>query len=140
MTMPAFDPERDLAAPPLYSLNLSAGQRSVLAWIEEHGGLFSAIEVPVETVAKDCGSSGSTVYDALSRLLLLGLLLRDEVTGYYRINARYFFAMNPDVRRLLAAALSDPPVTPDARAQAPRKVSNADARRRRVVKPVPTAP
>ncbi|PBC72405.1 hypothetical protein BX261_7279 [Streptomyces sp. 2321.6] len=136
MTMPAFDPERDLASPPLYSLNLSAGQRSVLAWIEDHGGLFSAIEVPVDDVAKDCGSSDSTVYDALHRLLGLGLLVRDETTGRYRINARYFFATNPDVRRLLAAALTDPPVTPDARAQAPRKLSNADARRRRVVRPV----
>lgn len=140
MTMPAFDPERDLASPPLYSLKLTGGQRSVLAWIEDHGGLFSPIEVPVDDVVKDCGSSESTVYEALQRMLALGLLLREPATGWYRINARYFFAMNPDVRRLLAAALMDPPVTPDERAMAPhRKVSNADARRRRVVRPVPSA-
>lgn len=135
MTTPAFDPERDLTSPPLYSLNLSAGQRSVLAWIEDHGGLFSAIEVPVEDVVNDCASSNSTVYDALQRLTGLGLLVRHE-SGCYRINARYFFTMNPDVRRLLAAALTDPPVTPDARAQAPRKIGNADSHRRRVVRPV----
>lgn len=135
MSVLAFDPERDLASPPLYSLNLSGGQRSVLAWIEDHGGLFSAIEVPVTDVAADCGSSESTVYEAVNRLTGLGLLVRHE-NGLYRINARYFFATNPDVRRLLATALSDPPVTPDGRARAPRKVGNTEARRRRVVRPV----
>jgi len=131
----AFDPENEFVAPPLYTLNLTAAQRCVLDWIEGHGGLFQAITVPVEDVADDVEHSESTVYDALARLTALGLLVRDE-TGAHRINARYFFSANPDLRRLVAAALADPPITPDARAEAPRKVGNTEARRRRTIRPV----
>ncbi|MET9535349.1 hypothetical protein ABZY02_33135 [Streptomyces sp. NPDC006649] len=77
----------------------------------------------------------STVYDALARLTTIGLLVRDDAGGH-RINARYFFSANPDLRRLVAAALIDPPITLDARAEAPRKVGNTDARRRRSIRSV----
>lgn len=130
----AFDPERDLTVPSLYSLNLSAAQHCTLAWIEDHGGLFQAIPVPVETVAEDCGNSLSTVHEALARLEGLRLLVR--TAGGYRINARYYFTLHPELREMITAALTDPPVTPDDRARAPRKVGNAEARRRRTIRPV----
>jgi hypothetical protein len=135
MNAHVFDPESEFVTPPLYTLNLSAAQRCVLNWIEGNGGLFAAITVPVEEVAADLEHSESTVYEALARLTTLGLLVRD-VAGTYRINARYVLSSNPDLRRLVASALADPPVTPDARARAPRKIGNTAARRRRRIRPV----
>lgn len=136
-TMPAesFNPERDLTSPSLYSLNLSAAQHCTLAWVEDHGGLFDAIPVSAETVAEDCGNSVSTVHDALARLEKMRLLVR-TTAGLYRINARYYFTLHPELREMIAAALTDPPVTPDDRARSPRKVTNTDARRRRTIRPV----
>lgn len=136
-TMPAeaFNPERDLTSPSLYSLNLSAAQHCTLAWIEDHGGLFQALPVSAEEVAEDCGNSVSTVHEALARLEGLSLLVRTPA-GLYRINARYYFTLHPELREMIAAALTDPPVTPDDRALAPRKISNTDARRRRTIRPV----
>lgn len=135
-TAPApFDPEQEFVTPPLYTLNLSAAQRCVLDWIERQGGLFAYITIPVEDAAADIELAESTVYDALARLSAIGLVVRDEAGGH-RINARYFFSANPDLRRLVAAALVDPPITPDARAAAPRKVGNTDARRRRSIRSV----
>lgn len=135
-TAPApFDPEREFVAPPLYTLNLSAAQRCVLDWIERQGGLFRYITVPVEDAADDMDIAASTVYEALARLTAIGLLVRDDAGGH-RINARYFFSANPELRRLVAAALVDPPITPDARAAAPRKVGNTDARRRKSIRSV----
>ncbi|MFF2571193.1 MarR family transcriptional regulator [Streptomyces sp. NPDC058084] len=135
MTAHAFDPDAEFVTPPLYTLRLTAAQRCVLDWIERHGGLFAAISLPVDDVARDVDHSESTVYEALARLVTLGLLVRDEV-GSYRINARYVLSSNPELRRLVAAALVDPPITPDTRAGEPRKVSNADARRRRTIRSV----
>ncbi|MFD8686676.1 MarR family transcriptional regulator [Streptomyces sp. NPDC059651] len=135
-TAPApFDPEQEFVTPPLYTLNLSAAQRCVLDWIERQGGLFTHITIPVVDAAADMDHAESTVYDALARLTALGLLVRDEAGGH-RINARYFFSANPELRRLVAAALGDPPITPDARADAPRKVGNTDSRRRRSIRSV----
>ncbi|MFE5847770.1 MarR family transcriptional regulator [Streptomyces niveus] len=135
-TAPApFDPESEFVTPPLYLLNLSAAQRCVLDWIERQGGLFAYVTVAVEDAAADIEHAESTVYDALARLTDIGLLVRDDAGGH-RINARYFFSANPDFRRLVAAALVDPPITPDARAEAPRKIGNTAARRRREIRPV----
>ncbi|MEU9774546.1 MarR family transcriptional regulator [Streptomyces sp. NPDC047968] len=130
-----FDPEQEFVTPPLYTLNLSAAQRCLLDWIERHGGLFEYINVPVEDAASDMEIAESTVYEARARLTVIGLLVRDDAGGY-RINARYFFSANPGLRRLVAAALVDPPITPDARAAAPRKVGNTDSRRRRSIRSV----
>ncbi|MFJ8855656.1 MarR family transcriptional regulator [Streptomyces sp. NPDC102437] len=135
MPVDAFNPERDLTSPPLYSLNLSAAQHCVLAWVEDHGGLFDTIPVPVETVAEDCGNSVSTMHEALARLEALNLLVR-TTAGLYRINARYYFTLHPELREMITAALTDPPVTPDDRARAPRKVGNTEARRRRNIRSV----
>lgn len=137
MTMPAeaFNPDHDLTTPPLYSLNLSAAQHCTLAWMEDHGGLFGDIQVPAETVAEDSGNSLSTIHEALARLKGLRLLL-GTVPGFYRINARYYFSLHPELRDMITAALTDPPVTPDDRARAPRKIGNADARRRRTIRSV----
>ncbi|WP_327713818.1 MarR family transcriptional regulator (plasmid) [Streptomyces sp. NBC_00464] len=107
----------------------------MLDWTERQGGLFAYITISVVDAAADMDHAESTVYDALARLTALGLLVRDEAGGY-RINARYFFSANPDLRRLVAAALGDPPITPDARAVAPRKVGNTDSRRRRSIRSV----
>ncbi|MFJ1837816.1 MarR family transcriptional regulator [Streptomyces sp. NPDC088175] len=135
-TAPApFDPEQEFVTPPLYTLNLSAAQRCVLDWIERQGGLFAYINVPVEDAADDMDIAESTVYEALARLTAIGLLVRDDA-GSHRINARYVLSANPDLRRLVAAALVDPLITPDARAAAPRKVGNADSRRRRTIRSV----
>ncbi|MFB7649435.1 MarR family transcriptional regulator [Streptomyces sp. NPDC056084] len=131
----AFDPEAEFVTPPLYKLRLSAAQRCVLDWIERNGGLFTAIIVPIEDVAADVELAESTVYEARARLTALGLLVRDDA-GQYRINARYVLSSNPALRQLFAAALVDPQITPDSRAEAPRKVSNADARRRRTIRSV----
>ncbi|MTE22603.1 MarR family transcriptional regulator [Streptomyces sp. TRM43335] len=135
--MPAdsFNPERDLTVPSVYSLNLSAAQHCTLAWVEDHGGLFDPIPVPVDTVAEDCGNSVSTVHESLARLEGLRLLVR-TAAGLYRINARYYFTLHPELRDMIATALTDPPVIPDDRARAPRKVSNTDSRRRRTIRPV----
>ncbi|MCZ0983936.1 MarR family transcriptional regulator [Streptomyces diastatochromogenes] len=135
MTVHAFDPDAEFVVPPLYKLKLTAAQRCMLDWIERNGGLFAAITVPVEDVAEDVELAESTVYEALARLTALGLLVRDKA-GEYRINARYVLSSNPALRQLFAAAMVDPLITPDTRAEAPRKVSNADARRRRTIRPV----
>ncbi|MCL3999012.1 hypothetical protein [Streptomyces lavenduligriseus] len=82
--------------------------------------------MPMEAVTEDVEHAESTVYDALARLTALGLLVRDE-TGGHRINARYFFSANPDLRRVIAAPLADPPITPDARAEAPRKLTRRNS-------------
>ncbi|MFD3424245.1 hypothetical protein [Streptomyces decoyicus] len=63
-------------------------------------------------------------------------LVLDIAPATYRLNARYFFTAHPELRTVLAAALHDPAVKPDERALAPRKRGNADARRRRIVRPV----
>ncbi|MFJ7200687.1 MULTISPECIES: hypothetical protein [unclassified Streptomyces] len=47
-----------------------------------------------------------------------------------------FLSASPDLRRLVAAALVDPPITPDARAMAPRKVGNTEDWRRRSIRSV----
>jgi hypothetical protein len=135
MPADAFNPEHDLTAPSLYSLNLSAAQHCVLSWIEDHGGLFDPITVSAEMVAEDCGNSVSTVHEALSRLENLRLLIRTHV-GLYRINARYYFTLHPELRDMITAALTDPPVALDERARSPRKVSNTQSRRRRTIRPV----
>ncbi|MFD7262419.1 MarR family transcriptional regulator [Streptomyces sp. NPDC059874] len=135
MSTPAFDPDRDLTCPPLYTLNLSAAQRSVLAWLEDHGALFAHVPAPVEEVGDDCELSVSTVYDALARLETLCLVLR-EPGGAARINARYYFTLHPEMREMITAALAAPEIVPDDRAQAPRKTGNVAARRRRTIRPV----
>ncbi|MEU6331558.1 MarR family transcriptional regulator [Streptomyces sp. NPDC047049] len=138
MTVPAheFDPE-SLGTPPLYTLNLSAAQRDVLAWLEEHGAFVQAIGVDAAQVASDCGISESTAYEAFNRLTGLRLAL-DIAPATYRLNARYFFTAHPEMRTMVSAALHDPAVKPDERALAPRKRGNTDARRRRTIRPVDT--
>ncbi|WP_123564132.1 MarR family transcriptional regulator [Kitasatospora cineracea] len=130
-----FDPD-DLGMPPVYTLNLSAGQRSTLEWLVSRGAVFDLVSVDVEETAFDCGTSVSTVYDALGRLESLHLVEHPDPTRY-RVNPRYFFASNPEIRRLVGEALEAPRITPDARAAGPRKLGNAEARRRRTVKAVP---
>ncbi|MEW2374222.1 MarR family transcriptional regulator [Streptomyces sp. NPDC006656] len=122
---------------PLYSLKLSAAQRSILDWLETEGGLFAHVHVSVDAIAHDLEVGPSTVYEGLARLVALNLLIGNDV-GAYRINARYYFAMNPQVRALVAAALADPPITPDHRAQQPRKMGNVESKRRRTIKSVPS--
>ncbi|MFE2553647.1 MarR family transcriptional regulator [Streptomyces sp. NPDC059355] len=134
MTQQAFD-LANLTTTPLSSLNLTASQRSVLDWAEAHGGLFTPIPINADTVAQDCGNATSTIYESLARLTALSLLIRDDA-GLYRINARYFFTLNPRMRTLVATAIADPPITPDARANRPRKLGNIAARRRKTIKPV----
>ncbi|GAA1273488.1 MarR family transcriptional regulator [Kitasatospora nipponensis] len=129
-----FDPET-LGMPPIYTLNLSAAQRSVLEWLTAQGAVFDLVTADVEQIAHDCGTSLSTVYDALSRLEALHLVENPDPTRY-RINPRYFFASNPEIRRLVAEALEAPEITPDARAAAPRKIGNMDAMRRRTIRAV----
>ncbi|MFD5514087.1 hypothetical protein ACFWIB_41305 [Streptomyces sp. NPDC127051] len=75
------------------------------------------------------------MYESLARLTALSLLIRDGA-GLHRINARYFFTINPRMRALVATAITDPPVTPDARASEPPKTGNTAARRRRTIRPV----
>ncbi|MDJ0346698.1 MarR family transcriptional regulator [Streptomyces sp. H10-C2] len=136
MTVPAhaFDPE-SLATPPLYSLNLSAAQRSLLAWMEDQGAYFQSITFRAGEVAAACGIAESTAYDALSRLTAMNLVL--DLEPGYKLNARLFFTNHPEVRDMMAAALADPMVHPDERARAPRKRGNTDARRRRDIRAVP---
>ncbi len=130
-----FDPD-SLGMPPVYTLNLSASQRSVLEWLTSHRAVFVPITADVEEIAHDCGTSTSTVYDALARLESLHLVEHPD-PGSYRVNPRYFFASNPEIRRLVVEALEAPEITLDARAEGPRKVGNVDARRRRTIKAVP---
>ncbi|WP_282206816.1 helix-turn-helix domain-containing protein [Kitasatospora fiedleri] len=130
-----FDPD-DLSMPPIYTLNLSAGQRSVLEWLTTRGAVFDTITVDVEEIAQDCGTSVSTVYDSLARLEGLQLVDNPDPTRY-RVNPRYFFSANPEIRRLVGEALGAPQITPDARAAGPRKLGNTAARRRRTIKAVP---
>jgi hypothetical protein len=130
-----LDPE-SLGMPPIYTLNLSASQRSILEWLTSHGAVFDVITVDVEEIARDCGTSTSTVYEALARLEALQLLDNPDPTRY-RVNPRYFFATNPAIGRLVAEALEAPEITPDARAEAPRKLGNVAARRRRTIQAVP---
>jgi DNA-binding IclR family transcriptional regulator len=131
----AFDPD-SLGMPPVYTLNLSASQRSVLEWLTSHGAVFEPVSVDVEEIALDCGASTSTVYDALSRLEVLHLVDNPDPTRY-RVNPRFFFASNPAISRLVAEALDAPEITLDARAEAPRKLGNTAARRRRTIQAVP---
>ncbi|MFF2123499.1 MarR family transcriptional regulator [Kitasatospora sp. NPDC058184] len=130
-----FDPD-SLGMPPVYTLNLSASQRSVLEWLTSHGGVFAPITADVEEIAHDCGTSTSTAYEALARLEALQLVEHPD-PGSYRVNPRFFFASNPEIRRLVGEALEAPEITLDARAEGPRKVGNVDARRRRTIKAVP---
>ncbi|MFE9426992.1 MarR family transcriptional regulator [Kitasatospora sp. NPDC006697] len=130
-----FDPD-SLGMPPVYTLNLSASQRSVLEWLTSHGAVFDPIITDIEEIALDCGASVSTVYEALARLEALHLVENPDPTRY-RVSPRYFFASNPEIRRLVGEALDAPEITPDARAQAPRKVGNIAARRRRTIQAVP---
>ncbi|MET8629599.1 MarR family transcriptional regulator [Kitasatospora sp. NPDC004669] len=130
-----FDPD-SLGMPPVYTLNLSASQRSVLEWLTSHGAVFAPITADVEEIAHDCGTSTSTAYEALARLEALQLVEHPD-PGSYRVNPRFFFASNPEIRRLVGEALEAPEITLDARAEGPRKVGNVDARRRRTIKAVP---
>lgn len=130
-----FDPD-SLGMPPVYTLNLSASQRSILEWLVSHRAVFDLISVDVEEVALDCGTSVSTVYESLARLEALHLVENPDPTRY-RVNPRYFFASHPEIRRLVVEALDAPEITPDARAAGPRKIGNTEARRRRTIKAVP---
>jgi hypothetical protein len=130
-----FDPEI-LGMPPVYTLNLSAAQRSTLEWLTSHGALFAEIAVDVQQVAQECAASASTVADALARLTALRLVDHPDPTRY-RVNPRYFFAINPEIRRLVGEAMDAPEIVPDARAEAPRKVGNTASRRRRTIRAVP---
>ncbi|MFD7731905.1 MarR family transcriptional regulator [Kitasatospora phosalacinea] len=130
-----FDPD-DLGMPPVYTLNLSASQRDVLEWLASRGGVFDPIVADVEEIAADCGTATSTVYEALARLENLHLVDHPD-PARYRVNPRYFFASNPEIRRLVAEALQAPQITPDARAEGPRKLGNVAARRRRTIQAVP---
>ncbi|MGW0545315.1 integrase core domain-containing protein [Streptomyces griseoincarnatus] len=42
---------------PVYTLNLTAAQRSVLEWLTQNGGLFTTLEVDIEQIAEDCSTS-----------------------------------------------------------------------------------
>ncbi len=131
----SFDPDT-LGMPPVYTLNLSAAQRSTLEWLTSRGALFAEISVDVEEIALDCGASVSTIHDALARLTALKLTEHPDPTRY-RVNPRYFFASNPEIRRLVAEAIDAPEITPDTRAESPRKVGNVESKRRRTIKAVP---
>lgn len=124
-----------LMSQPLYTLNLSAAQRCVLAWIEEQGGMWEPIETDAEELSARCFVSESTAYEALARLTRLNVLIKD-VYGHYRINARYALRDLPHVRDMITAALTDPELSPDERAKGPLKESSADVRRRRTLKAV----
>ncbi|MEV7254139.1 MarR family transcriptional regulator [Streptomyces cyaneofuscatus] len=121
---------------PVYTLNLTAAQRSVLEWLTQNGALFSTLEVDVEQIAEDCSTSVTTVHDALTRLTNLRLVQRPGDTTLYRVNPRFFFAQNPELAQLAIDALEAPDVLPDARAGRPRRTSTTDAQRRRQVRPV----
>ncbi|MFB7906687.1 MarR family transcriptional regulator [Kitasatospora sp. NPDC056076] len=128
-----FDPAM-VSAPPLYSLNLSAAERSLLDWMERNGFLLDVKHLDAKVAAEAIGVVPNTVYVAARRLAGLKLLLGGG--GAYQINARYFFATNPLVRDLLAKAIEAPEIQPDARAAGPRKMGNIAARRRRLIRPV----
>ncbi|MFJ6385858.1 hypothetical protein ACIQI7_38375 [Kitasatospora sp. NPDC092039] len=98
--------------------------------------MFASITADVEEIAHDCGTSTSTAYEALARLEALRLVEHPD-PGSYRVNPRFFFASNPEIRRLVGEALEAPEITLDARAEGPRKVGNVDARRRRTIRAVP---
>ncbi|MEV7275116.1 MarR family transcriptional regulator [Streptomyces bacillaris] len=121
---------------PVYTLNLTAAQRSVLEWLTQNGGLFSTVEVDPEHIAEDCATSVSTVHDALTRLTTLRLIQRPGEIGLYRVNPRFFFSQNPELAQLAIDALEAPDVLPDARAGRPRRTSTTDIQRRRQVRPV----
>ncbi|MFE9783645.1 MarR family transcriptional regulator [Streptomyces sp. NPDC005775] len=121
-------------AHPVYTLSLTAAQRCTLEWLTFNGALYAPLAADPEEIAKDCGNSVSTVYEALNRLTALRLVQRDGPE--YRVNPRFFFAQNPELAQLVLEALQAPDVEPDERAQQPRRTSPADARRRREVRPV----
>ncbi|MDI3102433.1 MarR family transcriptional regulator [Streptomyces sp. AN-3] len=121
-------------AHPVYTLNLTGAQRRVLEWLTVNGALYTHLAFDPETVAKDCASSVSTVYEALNRLTALRLI--EHRGPEYRVNPRFFFSQNPEVAQLVLDALQAPDVVPDDRAQQPRRTSSADARRRRQVRSV----
>ncbi|MFI5534535.1 MarR family transcriptional regulator [Kitasatospora sp. NPDC051853] len=130
-----FDPD-SLGMPPVYTLNLSASQRDILEWLTSRGAIFDPIVADTEEIAADCSVSTSTVYESLARLEGLHLVEHPD-PNRYRVNPRYYFASNPEIRRLVAEALDAPQITPDARAEGPRKVGNVAARRRRTIQAVP---
>ncbi|MBL3806605.1 helix-turn-helix domain-containing protein [Streptomyces diastaticus] len=122
---------------PVYTLRLTAAQRSTLDWLTCKGALYAPRPVDSEgaqEIADDCGISVSTVYEALNRLTNLRLLRREGIQ--YQVNPRFFFAQHPEVAQLALHALQAPDVVPDERAHQPRRMSPADARRRRVVRSV----
>ncbi|MFD6879724.1 MULTISPECIES: MarR family transcriptional regulator [unclassified Streptomyces] len=131
----AFDVD-DLSMAPLYSLKLTGAQRALLDWLEQTGALFTPVPVVVEEAVEELSVSESTVYEAIRRLSDLSLLIEDAGGAGYRINARYYWTANPRMRALVAAALADPPVTPDRRAKLPVRMSREEAHRRRVVRSV----
>ncbi|WP_030780744.1 hypothetical protein [Streptomyces sp. NRRL S-920] len=57
-------------------------------------------------------------------------------TGALVLLARSFLCRQPRLLPLVAAALIDLPITPDARAAGPRKVGTADSWRRRSMRSV----
>ncbi|MEU1216648.1 MarR family transcriptional regulator [Streptomyces sp. NPDC005790] len=121
-------------AHPIYTLSLSAAQRSTLEWLTCNGALYAPLAADPEQIAKDCGNSVSTIYEALNRLAALRLIERKGPE--LRVNPRFFFAQNPEMLQLVLDALQAPDVEPDERAQQPRRTSPADARRRRQVRSV----
>ncbi|MDT0432890.1 MarR family transcriptional regulator [Streptomyces salyersiae] len=123
-------------AHPVYTLNLTAAQRSALEWLTCNGALYEPMEVDPKQIAEDCGTSVSTVYEALTRLTSLRLLDRTEGTNIYRVSPRFFFAQNPEIAQLVLDALTFPDVVPDERAHRPRRTSAGDMQRRREVRPV----
>ncbi|MFI2673217.1 MarR family transcriptional regulator [Streptomyces albidoflavus] len=138
MTVPIPITVEDLTMEhPIYTLRLTAAQRSILDWLTCKGALYAprAVDVKVvEEMAEDCGISVSTVYEALNRLTNLLLVHRDGV--FYQVNPRFFFAQHPEVAQLALEALQAPDIVPDERAHQPRRASPAAVRRRRVVRSV----
>lgn len=88
MTVPIPITVEDLTMEhPIYTLRLTAAQRSILDWLTCKGALYAprAVDVKVvEEMAEDCGISVSTVYEALNRLTNLLLVHREGV--FYQVN------------------------------------------------------
>ncbi|MEU9616781.1 MarR family transcriptional regulator [Streptomyces sp. NPDC048209] len=107
-------------AHPVYTLNLTAAQRSVLEWLTQNGGLFTTLEVDPEQIADDCSTSVSTVHDALTRLTALRLIQRPGETTLYRVNPRFFFAQNPELAHHRRPASARSPARRPRRPPPPR--------------------
>ncbi|MGX1950982.1 hypothetical protein ACWIGY_11890 [Streptomyces anulatus] len=45
---------------PIYTLNLTGAQRSILEWLIQNGALFTTLEVDPAQIANDCSTSVST--------------------------------------------------------------------------------